>query len=408
MHINLKPLGLAMALVVPLASAVAQDAGAFRELSQDPRILLQYAAFDPLTGLPEVPPALACAADTGLWIVQLQGSPTDHDREVIARTGGRIHGYLPHDSYVVRMTAGTAAALAVQPEVRWIGGYHPAYRLEPEVRQALLADPNLPTARYNFVMSDKRRDKQALEAKILALGGKVYDRHLGSLLFTAELDGAQLLAAARLDEVLWIDRWSAPEVDMDNARAQDGADAVEAAGGYTGSGIRGHVYEGVEFNHPDFNTPLTNVRSGGAADSHGHCTAGCVFGNGTSAPQARGMAPDAVGFYTNYSSVTAGFSRNMVIDEVVNVHQCMFTTASWGDARTTLYTSVSADSDDIVFDHRIPWTQSQSNAGNQQSRPQAWAKNVISVGGMFHYNNSNPGDDSWGGGGSTGPASDGR
>ena len=113
-------------------------------------------------------------------------------------------------------------------------------------------------------------------------------------------------------------------------------------------------------------------------------------------------------FYTNYSCVNAGVSRWQVVDELVNVHEVMFTTASWGDARTTAYTSVSADADDIVFDHGIAWTNSQSNAGNQDSRPQAWAKNVFSIGGVRHRNNADRSDDSWSGGGSTGPAADGR
>jgi hypothetical protein len=70
---------------------------------------------------------------------------------------------------------------------------------------------------------------------------------------------------------------------------------------------------------------------------------------------------------------------------------------------------VSADADDIIFDHRIPWTQSQSNLGDQNSRPQAWAKNIFSIGGVQHFDNSNPADDSWAAGGaSTGPAADGR
>ena len=184
---------------------------------------------------------------------------------------------------------------------------------------------------------------------------------------------------------------------------------------HTGFGIRGHVYEGVEANHPDFNTAMTQVGPAACsgADTHGHCTAGIIFGNGNSAAQARGMAPNAVGFYTRYVSSTdptcaQGPSRNTIIGQVVNTNNCMFTTASWGQTRTFFYTSDSADSDDIVFDHRIPWTQSQSNAGNQDSRPQAWAKNVISVGGVRHYNNSDPSDDSWSNGGSTGTAQDGR
>jgi hypothetical protein len=52
--------------------------------------------------------------------------------------------------------------------------------------------------------------------------------------------------------VLWIDRWTEPELDMDNARIQGGGNYVETAGGYTGKGIIGHIYEGLEAGHKDF------------------------------------------------------------------------------------------------------------------------------------------------------------
>ncbi|MGB0954326.1 MAG: S8 family serine peptidase, partial [Planctomycetota bacterium] len=64
--------------------------------------------------------------------------------------------------------------------------------------------------------------------------------------------------------------------------------------------------------------------------------------------------------------------------------------------------------DDLIFLNDISILQSQSNAGNQDSRPQAWAKNVISVGGVRHGNNAADSDDSWSFGGSIGPANDGR
>jgi hypothetical protein len=118
--------------------------------------------------------------------------------------------------------------------------------------------------------------------------------------------------------------------------------------------------------------------------------------------------PDAQAFYTTYGSSVVG-SRYQVIGDLVNTHQVMFTTASWGGARTTNYTSISADTDDIIFDHGIPWTNSQSNAGARPSRPEAWAKNIFSCGAFAHRDNANPGDDSWAaGGGSIGPAPDGR
>jgi hypothetical protein len=120
------------------------------------------------------------------------------------------------------------------------------------------------------------------------------------------------------------------------------------------------------------------------------------------------MAPDAGKFYTTYGG-TVTTSRWQVVSDLVNIHAVSHTTASWGDSQTTQYTSVSAESDDIVFDHDIAWTQSQSNTGNQNSRPQAWGKNIFSIGGVAHGNNSNAGDDSWqAGNASIGPAADGR
>ena len=96
---------------------------------------------------------------------------------------------------------------------------------------------------------------------------------LGEALATINEESLRLFTAT-FDEVLWIDRWSPPELDMNNARIVQGTDHVEALAGYVGTGIRGHVYEGVEANHPDWNVPMTNVQSSGAATDHGHCTAG--------------------------------------------------------------------------------------------------------------------------------------
>ncbi|MFN3243421.1 MAG: S8 family serine peptidase [Planctomycetota bacterium] len=372
-----------------------------------PRLLrLNYATFDPLVADP-VEPALAGASN--LYIVQFVGLPTEDWRAALRASGATIHSYLPDHAYVVRMPQAIAQKVGRLPFVRWLGSYAPAFRLEPQLAAALAMGEPLKKQRYNVVVCDKHADKPALQARIQAIGGTVDNLLEGSILVEATLDAAQLRKVAAFDEVLWIDVWTPPELDMDNARIQGGGNFVESVAGYTGSGVRGHIYEGVEFGHPDFNTPLTVTQSCNSAERHGHCTAGIVFGNGTSAAQARGMAPDAVGFFTNYSCVNSGLSRNAVINAVVNTNQCMFTTASWGSGRTRSYTSISADADDVVFDHRIPWTQSQSNAGNQDSRPQAWAKNVISIGGVDHFNDSNAANDSWlAGNGSTGPASDGR
>ena len=391
----------AIAFSLPI---VAQDARGNVSQGFERDLLLKFATFDPTLHVPVLPDMLAGGGDIRLWIVQFDGRPDEDRRSQLVAVGGDIVSYLPHNAYVVRFAQGGAERAREAFGVRYVGQYVPAFRIDPSLFPRL-GEPK--RQRYNVVVTDKRRDKPALAAGIEAVGGRVVDFAEGSILLVAELSGPQLAAAARLDQVLWIDAWTPIEEDMDNARIQGGANYVEATAGYTGAGIRGHVYEGVQASHYDFNITPTNVSSSGNAQTHGHCTAGIVFGNGLSNAAGRGMAPDATPFYTEYQ--TAVGSRNAIIGTVVNTHQCMFTTASWGNARTTQYTSISADADDIIFDHRIPWTQSQSNAGNPMSRPQAWAKNIFSIGAVQHFNNSNPADDSWNAGNaSTGPASDGR
>lgn len=364
--------------------------------------------FDPLRAEPTVPELLRSGAAQRLFIAQFAGAPTQRGRDAITALGGEVLRYLPEHAYIVRIDATNVDALRRQPEIRWVGAFHPLYRLEPALVGANVFQDQRPV-RYHLVVADKRNDKPALTAKVLALGGAIDHEQPGSLLLTVTLTGPQLLQVAGFDEVVWIDRWTPSSDDMDNARIQGGGNHVETQGGYTGTGIRAHIYEGLEATHPDFTGGVTNVLSGGGPDTHGHATAGIVFGNGASNPAVRGMAPDCEKFFTQYSSVTGGTSRWQVVQALVNTHNVHHTTASWGDAQTMAYTSVSADADDIVFDHDIAWTQSQSNTGNQNSRPQAWAKNVISVGGVNHGNNSNPLDDSWdAGGASIGPASDGR
>lgn len=399
-------LSTSLAASVIATTAIAQSPiAASAPSSISSQIKLRYASFDPTVALPEIPEVLQSGPRDSMRIVQFQGIPTQADRDTIEALRGEIIGYLPSNAYVVRMGADKIEVLESVASVRWVGDYHPAFRLDPDLQgEEVLQQPA--RGRYNVVVANKRTDKPSLVSRIKDIGGIVNSEQTGSLLIEVTLSGPQLVQALHMDEVLWIDRWSAPELDMDNARIQGGGNYVESMGGYTGTGVNAHIYEGVEATHPDFTGPVINVRSSGAAQSHGHATAGIVFGNGNSNPAVRGMAPDAGKFYTNYGSVNG--SRYQVVDDLVNVHNVSHTTASWGGARTFFYTSTSAESDDIVFDHDISWTQSQSNAGNQDSRPQAWAKNVFSIGGVRHNNNSNPNDDSWSGGGSTGPASDGR
>jgi hypothetical protein len=181
--------------------------------------------------------------------------------------------------------------------------------------------------------------------------------------------------------------------------------------------------EGIYRDHPDYAANAHRAAPIAVDDDspsgHGMHTFSEIFGDGTNDPlkQARGLLPNAQGFYTNNQALSGGAgshapgSRYELVGRLIDDHEVMFQTASWGHGRTTQYTARSVEMDEIIFDHDIPITQSQSNAGDQMSRPQAWAKNVIAVGGVYHFDNSDPNDDKWNSGtsqASTGPASDGR
>src|SRR5690606_23886582 len=100
-------------------------------------VKLRQASFDPRTAEPGVPLALRGGEQTGLWIVQFQGRPTEAGRGAVRRAGAELHGYLPDNSYVGRMSHAVAADVARQGAIRSVTYYHPAFRLEPELVAAI-------------------------------------------------------------------------------------------------------------------------------------------------------------------------------------------------------------------------------------------------------------------------------
>jgi len=385
-------------LIAPLAAQTAANGTA----TPPPHLRLRFASFDPVEDVHLAPPSLRSSHQQTMHIVQFVAPPTNADRASLHGAHASIVSYLPDHAYVVRTAAANLTAVRAIATVRWVGAYHPAYRIDPALLTSGALRSTSPTT-YNIIVADKHRDKPSLLAAIVSIGGEVAPRHEGSVRIVATLTGAQLLHVLHRDEVLWVDRTTPIGLDMDNARIQGGANYVELQGGYTGTGVNAHVHEGLEATHVDFTGPVTNVASAGGVSFHGHAVAGILFGNGTSNPAVRGMADDCGKFFTEWQTQTT--SRWQLVSDLVNVHDVSHTTASWGNAITFYYTSISAEADDIVFDHDIAWTQAHGNS-SVQSRPQAWAKNVFTIGGVTHLDDSNPANDTCGF--ATGPASDGR
>ena len=190
-----------------------------------------------------------------------------------------------------------------------------------------------------------------------------------------------------------------------------GANYVETMAAFTGDGVRGEVMDGGLYTtHVDFQHnggPLVRANSG--STSHGTQVTGIVFGDGTGNAKWRGLLPDAKIVFRTYGGVSNAnrYSITAPIVDPGQSYQCVFQTNSWGDPQVTIYNNASTVMDDIIFGLDLLIFQSQSNTANQNSRPQAWAKNIISVGGINHNNTLTTADDSWCCG-STGPAEDGR
>ena len=397
-------------------SYVSRDAGRnwTRQNEIDHKLHIRFGTFDPKNS-PVIPAKLHAGPDNRLFIVQFHTNIIREFRARLNGMGAELHHYLPSQSYLVRMEPALSRKVAGLPFVRSVSALHVAYKLDPEIIVGL-GSGNGKTVRYTVVLVDKRRDVLGLETRVKKLGAKMMNPAQGGILFEANMTEAQMLAVAADNRTLWIEKSSMPEVDIDNARIQGGMNYVETQASIDGKGMYGHIVEGVYAFHTEFaarppyrTTPIGRLN--GSPSGHGNATAGEIYARGARFGY-KGLLPFAQCFYTNYASIINTNNRYNLTQGLVNNDKVSFQTASWGYARTLLYTSRSAEMDDIIYDFDLFVTQSQSNAGAtsqpRNSRAQAWAKNICSVGGFRHRNNSSAADDYWGRSGSTGPASDGR
>lgn len=412
-----------------------------------PTIRLKYSSFDPLVFAPDVPAALRADASNRLYLVQFRTQLIDAYRTVMADAGVSMLKFVADQSFIVEMDAAAAERVEAFSFVRWVGAMQPAYKIDPDLIPSLFplsdggagragdadqadadqaddgaevlaadvqggeADAGHGVVEYSIMMTRRGPvPQQAVAQRITALGGTVTQQIPEGFRIIAMLTPEQVAAVLRMNEVLYVDVPGPKETDMDIAREIGGANFLRDTLGFTGQGVRCEVMDdGQRSTHQDFQDPPTLWHGGAVVGSHGTSTSGIVYGSGAGNAQATGMLPDAeakiMAFWT---AVPNRYVHTQRLVDPNGPYRAVFQSNSWGNTRTRLYTTISAEMDDILFGNDILICQSQSNAGNQDSRPQAWAKNIVSVGGVFHHNTLDKSDDNWGGGGSIGPAADGR
>lgn len=371
-----------------------------RVTSTDGMLHLRYREFDPLRGLPPVPEDLQPRRTESVFIVQFVCQPLDEFRRELASMGVEITHYLPTHAYIARMSEGVRSQVTSLPYVRWVGPYAPAYRIAPDFRGAGPYECNIQT------LTSVVEENERLAAKLRAMGATVGEVQEKMYVLRARLTKEQIIAAAHEDEVLWIEPYGPPSDDMDIARQISGQVYVEGIAGYKGEGVRGEVLDsGCRVTHQAFQLHPLLVRSNSSSNSHGTSTTGIVFGSGAANAAGRGVLPEGQGIVAYYGSLGNRFTHTEALLQAP--YYAVFQTNSWGSALTTAYTSDSYTMDDIIWRLDFLICQSQSNAGTTSSRPQAWAKNIVSVGGVNHLNTLTKADDYWNGA-SIGPAADGR
>jgi len=400
-------------------SALSLDGNRFNQVMETGRDLrLRYARFDPHAGTPAVPPELKAGAANELYIVQFMATPLDEMRAQIAAAGGVVERYLPDNAHVVRMGAQAKAAVVGMPFVRFVGVYEPAYRLSTDVMADALSGGTA-AVRYSIeCMRSGPAQQQAVADLIRGMGGVVDVMIPDQYRLEASLTPAQLLVVAQLNEVNYIDGSGGPYgQDMDIVRQVGGAVPLLSGLGYQGQGVRGEVFDGGALsNHQQWNGQAPLVRTNNASDSHGTACYGINFATGTGNAQATGLLPmreqGIISRYqdTNQAGLGSGsFTRLSLNTAAVDPNgpvRSVFQSSSVGSPRITTYSTVSAEVDDYLFRVDYLSCQSQSNSGNRDSRPQAWAKNIVSVGGMVLQETVNRLDDIWASGASIGPADD--
>jgi serine protease AprX len=394
--------------------AISLDGRKFaRARETDYQLELRYAVFDPTAGAPSVSPALRANAESELYIVQFATPPLEAYRRALHDRGATGWKFLPNHACVVKMSPAVRAAVAQLPFVRWVGPVEPAYKIEEEILSQLQSGQQVEPRRYSIMVYERGAAAQdRVSREIAAIGGEVHGTTPGGFRLEATLNLEQVRTIASLDDVMFIDRKGPVEADMDIVREIGGADFIESTLGFTGQGVRAEVADTeLDVTHTEWSAPPIIHIAGDAGTDHGTSVYGILFARGAS-PQARGLIPSGVGIFAESSSLLGGgptrYQRTAEIVDPNGPYRCVFQTNSTGDGRTTQYTTISAEMDDILLLNDILVCQSQSNAGSQDSRPQAWAKNIVSVGAFNHYDTLSRADDHWGYSGSIGPASDGR
>ncbi|MCB9009486.1 MAG: hypothetical protein H6656_19345, partial [Ardenticatenaceae bacterium] len=172
------------------------------------QIQLVYATFDPLLdGEPAMAANLTAVSSTPYALLQLTGPMQPAWADEFAALGVSFHGYLPEFTYLVRLAEGSDTAVANHSAVRWLGAYHPAYKLSPT-----LADGRL------LVQLFADADLGEVETAVSLTGASLLEQSQTADLLIVQATTGQAVKIAAIDGVMWLQNVTQMQELNDDAR----------------------------------------------------------------------------------------------------------------------------------------------------------------------------------------------
>ena len=90
--------------------------------------------------------------------MQFETQVLEKYRAAIRFMGGRVQAFLANPAHVVRMSPKVRGQVEALPFVRWVGPFHPAYRLEKYLRtNGSNAHELFPLQRYNILVFEEEQ-----------------------------------------------------------------------------------------------------------------------------------------------------------------------------------------------------------------------------------------------------------
>jgi hypothetical protein len=409
--------------VATLLASVLLVLAALCSLAQAETIHLLTHPFDPVSGEPTIEPRLKAADlgpdEAGYFLVQLSGPPTDERKADVTESGGALTAYVPDNTYIVRMTLETLARLSESPSVRWIGPYHPAYKLSPDIGTHEFRHPRRAGDSFLTLTVRVFDDLEGTARRIASLGGAVIETSDDGFQRLAIVRAAPALVGeiARLRSVWWIEE--KPEFYVMNDSTcwvvqsnASGSTPIWDHGIHGEGQIVGVMDSGLDYNScwfrevgaappgPSHRKVIDYSLHGGAAYD------GCDVGHGThvcgtlAGDQSyinagdysyNGMAYKAkialqdVGQDDSWSCTSGAVSVPSSLTSSFNAAYglgCRFHTNSWGST-STAYDSYSVDVDSYMWNHEdflICFAAGNSGPGSGTVGSPGTAKNCITVG----------------------------